>query len=619
MKKLTEQDGMSLNVIDENIDTLRFLFPEVFTSGKLDIDVLQTLLGCDATEAEEKYGLSWFGKKKARQIALIPSAGTLRPCPEESVSWDSTQNLYIEGDNLEALKLLQKSYSGKVKVIYIDPPYNQGNDFIYPDSYQDNLETYLRYTNQGDEGVKFTSNAESSGRFHTNWLNMMYPRIKLAKNLLNSEGVIFISISDSELPNLRLLCDDIFGEENFIGQFIWKSRVSEDTRAKTGISVDHEYVICYRRDEGVSLRGTEKDLDKFSNPDNDPRGPWRSADMTGLATIDRRPNLHYDLINPETGINYGCPPKGWRFDKQSMTKRIEEGKVLWPSKPTGRPRQKLFLDTMDSIYKNISSVILDSSTSDGTREVNSILGDGVFDFPKPVKLIESVIEQGAEKDCLVLDFFAGSCTTAHAVMNANLKQQYNIKYILVQLPEQCSEGSTARSSGYSTISELGRERIRRVGTKIKQDHPMSNCDTGFKVFKLDSSNIVAWNPDRTDLEQTLIGHTEHIVPGRSEQDVLYELLLKRGVELTVPIEEKEILGKTVYSIGFGALFACLDKQIGRDQIEDLAQGIIDWHKELDPVSETQVVFRDSAFENDIAKTNITAILEQGGIKHTRSL
>lgn len=622
MDKMTDQEGASLDIVNENIQALQTIFPEAFTEGKVDFEALRQLLGDAVDEEEEKYGLNWFGKKKARQIALTSSTGTLRPCPEESVDWDTTQNLFIEGDNLEVLKLLQKSYANQVKMIYIDPPYNTGKEFIYPDKFQDNLDTYLRYTGQkGEEGVKTSSNTESSGRYHTNWLNMMYPRLKLARNLLRDDGIIFISIDDGEVARLKNVCDEIFGEENFIGQFAWKSRVSEDTRARTGLSSDHEYIVCYRRIEGVALRGVEKDLNKFKNPDHDKRGPWRSADMTGLATKDKRPNLHYDLINPKTNINYGCPPKGWRFEKSSMAKRIEEDRVLWPSSIDGRPRQKLFLNEMDSIYKNISSVIQSPSTSDGTKETNSLLGSGIFDFPKPSKLIELFIQQSTgEEEEIILDFFAGSCSSAHAVLNYNKNDNRNRKFIMVQLPEPCEENSEAFKAGFKTIPDIGKERIRRVAEKIKKDNPDYEGDLGFKVFKLDSSNIRAWDPDRNDLEGTLLQHTEHLVPGRTEEDILYELLLKRGVDLTVPIEQKEIAGKTVYSIGYGILFACLDSAISGDEVEELALCIAAWHKELDPASDTQVVFRDSAFSgNDNAKTNMTAILEQNGIAHVRSL
>lgn len=419
MKKfdIDDPETKSPDLAAENIAKLKALFPELVTEGPgnvvINVDVLKQLVGDQTvTDADEKYGLNWHGKRRARQLALTPSTGTLRPCPEESVDWETTQNLMIEGDNLEVLKLLQKSYAGEVKLIYIDPPYNTGKDFVYPDNFQDNIRNYLELTGQVEGGRKISSNTEASGRFHTDWLNMMYPRLKVARNLLRRDGVIFISIDDAESDNLRLVCNDVFGEENFVAQLIWKSRVNEDTRVTTGVSTDHEYVLCYcRRGDSVSLRGTKKDIEKSSNPDNDPRGPWRSADLTGLATRAARPNLHYDLIDPSTGGNYGCPPKGWRYEKPTMVTKIAEGRILWPPEENGRPRHKLFLNELRSPYKNMSSVITSTSTSDGTRELNSLMGDGIFPFPKPVDLIRIIAEQASESNDLVLDFFAGSGTT----------------------------------------------------------------------------------------------------------------------------------------------------------------------------------------------------------------
>lgn len=619
MNKLTEQDGKSLNMVKENLESLKAIFPESFTEDGVDFEVLRQLLGDAVDEGEEKYGLTWHGKKKARQIALMPSLGTLRPCPEESVDWDTTQNLFIEGDNLEVLKLLQKSYANKVKMIYIDPPYNTGKEFIYPDKFQDNLDTYLRYTGQkGDEGFKTSSNTESSGRYHTNWLNMMYPRLKLARNLLQDDGVLFISIDDNEASNLVKVCDEIFGEENFIGQFIWKSRQNKDNRNITGASIDHEYVLCY----GNNIRGADRNLEQYKNPDNDPRGHWSSANMVGILPQDQRPNCHYDLIDPATGINYGKPKMGWRYDKNTMNRLIEENKIIWPSSSEGRPRRKLFVSELQDKYTGFSSLIgVDLYTRDGTSDIEDLFGFRAFDFPKPYKLISELSVQGIDdvSDSIILDFFSGSCPTAHAVLNTNVNDGSSHKFICLQLPEPCDEKSEAFKANYKTIADIGKERIRRAAAKIKEENPDYEGDLGFKVFKLDSSNIRAWNPDRNDLEQTLIDHMEHLVEGRSEEDVLYELLLKRGVELTIPIEVKTITGKTVYSIGYGVLFACLDTAISREEVENLAHGIINWHKELEPASDTQVVFRDSAFANDIAKTNMTAILEQNGIKHVRSL
>ena len=639
MEKLTaaSPEAQSADLVAANIEQLKALFPELITEGAdgvaVNVDVLKALVGdATVTDADEKYGLNWHGKRRARQLALTPSTGTLRPCPGDSVDWETTQNLMIEGDNLEVLKLLQKSYAGKVKLIYIDPPYNTGKDFVYPDNFQDNIKNYLELTGQVEGGQRISSNTEASGRFHTDWLNMMYPRLKLARNLLKDNGFIFISIDDGEVENLRRACDEIFGEENFIAQLVWKSRVSEDTRAKTGVSTDHEYIVCYSRGDQVALRGSEKDIDKFSNPDNDPRGPWRSADLTGLATKESRPNLHYDLIDPKTGINYGCPPKGWRYERSTMSQKIDEGRILFPSNGDGRPRHKLFLNEMRSLYKNMSSVITEFSTADGTRDVNGLLGSGVFSFPKPTGLVASIIEQATEAEEIILDFFAGSGTLGHATLLRNAADSSNRRFVLVQLPEPL-DPTTADQKVASdfcdklgkprTIAELTKERLRRAAAKVKADNPMSAGDTGFRVFKLDTSNIRAWNPKPDDLEASLFDHQDHLLEGRSEADVLYELLLKLGLDLCVPIEKRSIEGHDVHAVGGGVLLACLAEKITRERVESLAQGIIAWHKVLAPAGpagkESTCVFSDSAFADDVAKTNLAAILEQHGIQNVRSL
>ncbi len=632
-------ESQSANIVADNLAQLKALFPELVTEGAngaaINVDVLKALVGDQTvTDADEKYGLNWHGKKKARQIALTPSTGTLRPCPEESVDWDTTQNLMIEGDNLEVLKLLQKSYAGKVKLIYIDPPYNTGKDFVYPDNFQDNIKNYQQLMGWRDvDGERISSlashkNTEASGRFHTDWLNMLYPRLKLARNLLRDDGFIFISIDDSEVENLRRVCDEIFGEENFVAQLVWKSRVSEDTRAKTGVSTDHEYIICYSRSDGVALRGAEKDVEKFSNPDGDTRGPWRSADLTGLATKDARPNLHYDLIDPATGINYGCPPKGWRYERATMDQKIMEGRILFPTIQGGRPRHKLFLNEMRSFYKNMSSVITEFSTAEGTRDTNGLLGTGVFSFPKPVGLISKLIEQATGVDEIVLDFFAGSGTSGHAVYLRNALDSTNRRFIVVQLPEPLSpdnpdqKGSADFCDALSkprNISELTKERLRRAGVKIKSDFPQNEGDLGFRVFKLDTSNIRAWNPTVNDLKSSLFDHLEHLEAGRSSDDILYEILLKLGLDLCVPIEKREIAGKQVNSVGAGVLMACLVESIKAVEVEALALGMVAWREEQCTVGDTTAVFRDSAFENDVAKSNLAAILEQHGIKQVRSL
>ncbi len=630
IKKIGPQDPetQSANVVEGNIDALRSLFPDAFTEGKIDFEVLKGLLGGAVDERDEKYGLNWHGKRRARQIALTPSTGTLLPYPDESVDWDTTQNLMIEGDNLEVLKLLQKSYANKVKLIYIDPPYNTGQDFVYPDDFTDSIKNYLGLTGQMDNGRRVTSNTEASGRFHTDWLNMIYPRLKLARNLMTEDGVIAISINDAEAMNLKRVCDEIFGEENFIAQIVWKSRISEDTRAKTGVSTDHEYIICYSRLSGVAFRGAEKDVEKFSNPDNDERGPWRSADLTGLAGPEARPNLHYDLIDPKTGRNFGCPPKGWRYEPATMAKKIEEDRIIFPPGLEGRPRHKLFLNDMQSLFKNLSSVVTGFSTADGTREVNQLMGSFPFLFPKPTSLVKLLAEQVTSGSDIILDFFAGSGTTGHAVMAQNAADAATRRFVLVQLPQVLEKDDRDQGAAASylerlgkplTISELTKERLRRSAERAKKENPIFEGDAGFRVFKLASSNIQAWEPDAADLENSLLKNAEHLVQGRKEQDVLYELLLKLGLDLCVPIAAKTIAGKVVHSIGGGVLIACLADGLGKNSVEDLANGIVQWREELAPAVDTRVVFKDAGFADDVAKANMAAILHQNGITDVRSL
>ena len=621
MKKVQPKEGESANIVSENLERLKELFPEAFNEGGIDFDILRQLLG-DAKildEGKEKYGLNWHGKKKARQIALTPSTGTLLPCPEESVDWDTTQNLFIEGDNLEVLKLLQRSYSNKVKMIYIDPPYNTGKEFIYPDKFQDNLDTYLKYTGQADDnGVKFSSNTESNGRKHSNWLSMMYSRLKIARSLLRNDGIIFVSIDDNEAANLTMIGNDIFGEEHFLGAFVWQRRQNADSRNYSNISLDHEYILAYAKSMNSRLKGRVIDTSKYKNPDNDPRGDWASIDLSGLATADQRPNLHYDIVDPKTGHTYSPNPnRGWSKSKERIERMIEEGRILFPSKPNGRPREKKFLSELQSSVTGISTWLpsqVSVYTTNGTREVSSLFGAKVFDFPKPVQLIKFLVNQAADSDDIVMDFFAGSATTAQAVLEASNEDGIKRRYICVQLPEPIGEKTEAYKQGYKTITELALQRIKLAARKLNN----AVLDNGVKLFKLTNSGIKAWNPDRSDLEETLLAHQEHLIEGRSEQDILYELLLKRGIDLAVPVESRQAAGKTIYSIGHGALFACLDKSITNDQVEEIAQAVVEWYRELAP-EDTHVFFRDSAFTDDVAKTNMAAILEQNGITHVRSL
>jgi adenine-specific DNA-methyltransferase len=659
MKKVTLEEGGSLDIMKENLEALKSIFPEAFTEDGVDFDTLRQLLGDEIDEGEEKYGLNWHGKKRARQIALTPSAGTLRPCPKESVDWDTTQNLFIEGDNLEVLKLLQKSYAGKVKMIYIDPPYNTGKDFIYPDQYQDNLQTYLKYTNQrDDDGFKNSSNTEGTGRFHTNWLRMMYPRIRLAKNLLHQEGIFVASIDDTEMPNLRSLLDEIFGPENFLGAFIWNGGRKNDAKR---ISIGHDYMLVYARNEAILK---EKDVrwrerkdglnDVYTKAEelrqqygNDytaaskelkdwykslPEGNvakehshYKKLDAKGVWYGDNisSPNYRANLIFDWKG--YKPPKNGWRYNKSAMERLDDEGLLIYPESMDKRIQYKRYLHQTEE-WAPASVFYKDRRAA--SKSLTNLMGENIFDFPKDVGVVARFIKVLTEESDIVLDFFAGSGTTGHSVMVQNVDENTTRRFILIQLPEpldplnknqKASADYCEKINKPKNIAELTKERLRHSIARIKHENADYTGDLGFKAFKLDSSNIRAWTPDRNDLEQTLLDHTEHLVEDRTEEDVLYELLLKRGVDLTVPIKQKDISGKAVYSIGYGVLFACLNETISRDEVEVLAQGIIDWHKELEPASDTQVVFRDSAFADDIAKTNMTAILEQNGITHVRSL
>lgn len=635
MKNVTNQDGQSANIIAENIEKLKELFPDAFTEAGVNFGVLRQLLG-DASvldEGEEKYGLNWHGKKKARQIALTPSMGALLPCPEDSVDWDTTQNLFIEGDNLEVLKLMQKSYAGKVKVIYIDPPYNTGNEFIYPDRYQENLDTYLKYTGQiSDDGFKLSSNTEIGGRKHSSWMSMMYPRLRLARNLLAKDGIIFISIDDHEIGNLRSVCDNIFGEENFMGS-VCRATGQTTGQDSGGLGSSFDYILVYAKNAEFDLSGlplSPKDLKRFENEDE--RGKFAFDQMRKTGSSDRRldrPNMWYAVSDPDGNDVFPIAPAGyegrWRFERKTYDRLVSENMILW--KKTKRDDHEIWWPYVkyyaEGRTKRPSPLWNDlDGNKKAARDVRELFdGKKVFDYPKPIPMIERCIQisPNASKSDIILDFFAGSAATAHAVMKMNMDDGGQRRFIQVQLPEPTPESSEAFEAGYKTIADIGAERIRRAASKLATDSPLSTADLGFKYFRLDSSNIRAWNPDRTDLEETLLSHKEHLVEGRSEQDVLYELLLKRGIELTVPIEERQAAGKTIYSIGYGVLFACLDTSISAGEVDEVAQGVLDWHKELQPETDTHVFFRDSAFADDVAKTNMAAILEQNGISHVRSL
>lgn len=603
---MTEKlDGLTLDLEAANKDKLRAVFPECFTEGRLDIDKLLSFCGEYIMDDFEKYEFKWKGKSDCLRLAQKRSTATLRPVPGDSVNWDTTQNLYIEGDNLEVLKLLQKSYFRKVKMIYIDPPYNTGNDFVYEDDFADPLARYKEVTAQTTK-----SNPETMGRYHTNWLNMMYPRLRLAANLLRDDGAIFISIDDVEVQNLRRLCDEVFGEENFVAQIIWHSRQNKDNRNISGMSIDHEYILCYTKQFGQRVfRGTERKSEQYTNPDNDPRGPWTSANMVGLATADARPNLHYDLINPADGTNYGCPAKGWRYDRNTMKRLIEENRILWPDSPDGRPRRKAFLNELSDNLPGFSSLIQSGIyTNTATKEVTSLFdGKHYFDFPKPISLIEQLLSQVTENGDIVLDFFSGSATTAHAVMQLNAEDGGNRRFIMVQLPEVCDEKSEAARNGYPNICEIGKERIRRGAQKLIEAG--KDIDTGFKVFRLDSSNLKLWddtpieNGDLDSLFARMEGIIANLKPGRSEDDLVYEILLKMGYPLTADVAVLEVDGLTAYTVEQNSMLICLHPGVTAEAVEKLAA--------LKP---QKIVLTENALADNSAMSNAHYLLENRGIE-----
>ena len=672
IKPVELKDGASADIVHENVQQLKELFPEAFTENGVNFDVLRQLLGDWKVldEGEEKYGLNWHGKKQARKNALDPSLSTLLPCPEESADWNTTQNLFIEGDNLEVLKLLRKSYANEVKMIYIDPPYNTGKEFVYPDRFQDNLDTYLKYTGQiDDEGMKFSSNTESSGRKHTNWLNMMYPRLKLARALLKNDGAIFVSCDENEHKRLGALMDEIFGQENFVADMVWAAGRKNDSRL---VSISHEYIVCYAKDaqnlseKKIEWRQRKKGLDeiyaqyqklkkihgtdyptmtaemgdwykklKDNHPSKNHRH-YKHIDERGIYFPDNISwpgggGPKYEVLHPVTGKPVKIPSRGWMTsDPEKMSELIKDNRVHFGANEDAVPCIKSYLK--DREYSTPYSVFYQDGRA-ATKRLRSLMGCDCFDFPKDETVLRELIEMLTDNDDIVMDFFAGSATAGHAVMEQNAADNSKRIFVLVQLPEPLDIAKKEQEDAANfceklsvphNIAELAKERLRRAAKKIKSESPDYKGDLGFKVFKLASSNIKVWNPDSGDLENSLLEHEKHLIEGRSEQDVLYELLLKRGVNLTAPIEMRIIAGKNVHSIGYGKIITCLDDSIGTDDVETLAAGIVDWRKELmntlEVVTlETHVFFKDSAFSDDVAKTNMAAILNQNGINHVRSL
>ena len=639
-------DGESKDILNENIETLKELFPEIVSEDKIDFEKFKEIFSEEIIETNERYNFSWPGKAQAIKESQKQSLGTLRPYKGKSKDWENTQNLYIEGDNLEVLKLLQKGYFNKIKAIYIDPPYNTGNDFIYPDNYKDNINNYLKLSGQvsnlGEReresiNVKLSTNVETTGRYHTNWINMMYPRLRLAKNLLKKDGLIFISIDDHEFINLRKICDEIFGEMNFVGVITRKTKLTSNKG--THFAPSHEYVVTYAKNIGflepfndIEAQNDEKYTKLFRNEDE--MGRYNEVSLY-MPSLDSRRNQRYyiecpdgslvippgdafpknniegETITPKTGND-----KVWRWTYDTYLKNKKENRVSFKQTKTSPlvdengNKSKWNIYTKIYLHERLQSGLLPVTFMD--KYPNSIASKLLiklnipFSFSKPFELIRYLLNISQIKDeDIVLDFFAGSSTTAHAILDMNNIDNNKRKFILVQIPEEIDEKEKAYQLGYRTISELGRKRIDIVGDKILEKSGNKNLDIGFKVFKLDSSNLEKWDPDYDNLEQTLLVSQDNIKPDRTQEDLIYEIMLKYGIDLTLPIEEYNAGENKIYSIGFGALLICLDNNITKE----ISQSII----ELASEDVSRVVFKDNGFASDADKTNIKETLRSNNI------
>ena len=600
---------MSRDVVGGNVQKIAALFPQCVTErldkeGKpelaIDFDKLRAELSNEVLdEGEERYQFTWPDKRAASRLANTPTTQTLRPCREESVVFDTTQNLYIEGDNLDVLKVLRETYLGKVKMIYIDPPYNTGNDFVYNDDFAQGKGDFEAqsglFDDEGNQTVDpMQRNTESNGRFHTDWLNMIYPRLKVARDLLSDDGVIFISIDENECENLRKMCDEIFGERNLVAQIPWQSRAS--IQNDTDFSINHEYICVYakvRRMQNRRLKETNVsewykrdsfvckplplDPSKFDNPDNDPRGPWK-ADPFDAPHV--RPNLTYPITNPNTGIQH-LPPRGrcWRTDNYQFSSALKDGRIIFGKSGEGRPQLKVFYEEkkdFGSVDNSWFSAERIGTATSGTKELMSLFdGASYFETPKPVSLLLKLIylSNCSESD-VVLDFFSGSATTAHAVMKLNAEDGGHRKFIMVQVPEVTDEKSEARKAGYKNICEIGKERIRRAGRKVKEEAGImaQDLDIGFRVLKLDSSNMedVYYTPDNFDANN-LFTLADNIKTDRTSEDLLFQVMLDLGIELSAKIEKTEIAGKEVWCVDGGYLMACFDRDVNEATITDIAK------------------------------------------------
>lgn len=640
----TKITGESLDILSDNISKLKELFPEIVSEDKIDFEKLKTIFGAEVDDSNERYGFSWPGKTQAIKESQKQSTGTLRPCIGESKNWDTTKNLYIEGDNLEVLKLLQKSYYDKIKAIYIDPPYNTGHDFIYSDDYSDNLENYLKISGQvvdskdKHNGIKLSTNTEKVGRFHSNWINMMYPRLRLSRNLLSNNGVIFISIDDNEFVNLRNICDEIFGESNFVGVITRKTKLTSNKG--THYAPSHEYIITYAKNiddlepfNDIEAQNDEKYTKLFRNEDE--TGKYNEVSLY-MPSLDPRKNQRYYIKCPDGSLV--IPPgdefpknktegetvspksgndKVWRWTYETYLKNLKENRVSFKKTKTSPlidengNQAKWNIYTKIYLHERLKSGLLPVTFMD--KYPNSIASklliklDIPFQFSKPYELIRYLLNIAqVKKDDIVLDFFAGSSTTAHSVMDINSKDNGSRRFILVQIPEEINEKEKAYQLGYKTLTQLGKKRIDLVGNQIAEKSDNKNIDIGFKVFKLDSSNLEKWDSNCDNLEQTLLIAKDIIKEDRTINDLIYEIMLKYGVDLTLPIKKYETGNNTIYSIASGSLIICLDDKITKE----ITNSIIELTKDSEV---NRVVFKDKGFASDSHKTNIKETLKENKI------
>ncbi|EGP5301775.1 site-specific DNA-methyltransferase [Enterococcus faecium] len=651
-ERLEEVSSHSLDITEQNIEKLKKLFPEVLTEKKIDFDKLRLILGDEVETAPERYSFTWNGKKQAMQLAQQPTVATLKPNKAKSKNWDETQNLYIEGDNLEVLKILQKSYANKVKLIYLDPPYNTGSDFVYQDSFSDSIKNYLEVTGQVDEdGTKLSTNAETSGRYHTNWLNMMYSRLKLGRSLLTDDGVMFISIDEHEISNLEKLVSELFGENNLAGTIIWDKRNPKGD--SKGVAMQHEYVIVVAKSleifssknefkrlkknaEGM-LRKAKQIINKigadFTLSDaNDEYRKWVNAQDSfsggerAYSKIDEKGNVyqsvsmaapdkpetrsHRPLIHPETAKPTAVPTKGWRYTDDAMDKLLDQKLIIFGKDETTIPRRKYLLS--ENMYENVPSLYYNGKS--GSTDVSNLeMKTTYFDNPKPVDLLKQIIQSTTTENDIILDFFSGSATTAESVMKQNSEDDNNRQFIMVQLPEIIEDKkSDGYKDGFRNIPEIAEERIRRAGDKIIGENPelADKLDIGFKVFELEKSNLKKWNTEPEDLVTMLGSIQDNLVPGSTEDDLVYEIMLKQGLGLTLPIEKFVVSDANIYKIAFGSLFIVLGENITSDAAKKIVEFIKD--EELENVV---VVLQDTGFANDSEKLNSIEILNAGGVDY----